>query len=343
MKIKKKFFGVVEGKTVYKVTITNGKIFVDLINYGARIISLKVPNNKDELVDIVAGYSTLEEYVNNFGYAGATVGRVAGRIENGRFNLNGKIYQCSLNQKGHTLHGGISGFDKKVWEIDENTSNDSKIVFNYVSVDGEEGFPATLNIKVVYSLTKDNSLRIEYEGFCDADTIVGLMNHSYFNLGGDGSGNIYDTEIQILSNKIALLNSNGVVDGRTFHIDDTIYDFRKLRKIGNISNSYFPDNATTYDINYIFENTYKKVAVALNRMNGIMMEIFSDAEGLQFYVPKKLRRKCKNGNEFCEHDLFCLETQRIPNSINCDNFLSPVLKQNEKYYSITEYKFKKYS
>lgn len=343
MSIKKKVFGVVDGKTIYKVTITNGNIFVDLINYGARIISLRVPNKKDELVDIVAGYNTLEEYVSNFGYAGATVGRVAGRIENGKFNLNEKTYQCSQNQKGHTLHGGISGFDKKVWEIDENTSNESKVVFHYISIDGEEGFPGTLNVKVIYSLTKDNSFRIEYEGFCDADTIVGLMNHSYFNLGGDGSGNIYDTEIQILSNKIALTNSNGVVDGRTLHTDDTIYDFKKLRKIGNINNLCFHDGANTYDINYIFDNTYKKVAVAFNRSNGIIMEIFSDAEGMQFYVPKVLRRKCKNGNEFCEHDLFCFETQRIPNSINCDNFSSPILKRNENYYSVSEYKFKKYS
>ncbi len=333
-------FGEVDGKKVYKYTISNGTIAADIINFGARVTSLRVLNKHDKFLDVVLGHNTLDEYVNNFGYLGATIGRVAGRIGGGKFVLDGKAYTATINQKGNSLHGGKSGFDKKVWDIDFELSNDKKIVMRYVSSDGEEGFPGTLISTVTYSITDENGLKIEYYAKSDATTIVGFMNHSYFNLSGECGGAVYETQIQILSDTITPLDKNNVVSGDLQKICNTEYDFCKFKQIGAFDKMCFSYGANCYDINYYFPNSdLKLMASAKNFNSGIKMDVYSDANGLQFYTPTFLGGvKGKNGI-FSGNDSFCLETQRIPNAINCKNFPSPILRKGENYYSVTEYRF----
>lgn len=333
-------FGEVGGKKVYKYTISNGTVSADIINFGARVTALNVLNKHNNIVDVVLGHNTLDEYVNNFGYLGATIGRVAGRIGGGKFILEGKEYTATINQKGNSLHGGKNGFDKKVWDIDLEHSNDKKIVMRYVSVDGEEGYPGTLISTVSYTITEQNALRIEYSAVSDATTIVGFMNHSYFNLSGECSGDVYDTQIKILSDTITALDKNNVVNGELQKICGTEYDFSEFKQIGTFDKMHFSDGANCYDINYYFpDSDLKHMASAKNFNSGIKMDVYSDANGLQFYTPKFLGGVKGKSGTFSGNDSFCLETQRIPNAINCENLPSPVLKKGEKYYSATEYRF----
>ena len=190
MSVKKIELGEVSGGIVYGITISNGVINVNLMNYGATITAIFLPDKNGKLINVVARLDSLSEYFNTFGYFGATVGRMSGRIVNGKFKIGEKEFKTTVNQNGHTLHGGAQGFDKKVWRIDESASSENKVVFTYVSSDGEEGFPSKLFVKTIYTVTEENALRIEYEAETDGETIVGLLNHSYFNLNGDDRGNV---------------------------------------------------------------------------------------------------------------------------------------------------------
>lgn len=333
MTISKSILGSLCGKPIYKITLSNGIIDLALTNYGATVMSLYVPDKFGNKINVVAGFDTIEEYVANTAKIGATVGRVAGRIENGKFKIGEKEYNTTINQKGNTLHGGVEGFDKKVWDLVEYSSTARKVAFSYISPDGEEGFPSTLNVKAIYTLTDDNSLRIEYEAFSDGDTIVSLMNHSYFNL--DGEGNVFKTKLSINSHTITPPNESGVIDGRLLNVKNTVYDFTLEREFGDVSKTIFP-LGNTYDVNYLFDNNYKKIVSAKSEKSGIVMDAYSNADGMQLYVPVRLKGKYVNHPNY---SFFCLETQRVPNAINCDNLPSPIIKKGEKYYSRTEYQF----
>ncbi|MGH4141199.1 aldose epimerase family protein [Clostridium sp.] len=344
----KKDFGIVDGKSVYLFTIKNSKGMVAKItNYGGTLVSLMVKDNKGEVGDVVLGYEKVRDYIKYKYFLGATVGRVANRIENSSFELNGTQYKLAKNEGENHLHGGIVGFDKVVWEekLQAEESNDS-IEFSYLSIDGEEGYPGNLNVRVKYTVTEDNELKIEYFAVSDKDTIVNLTNHSYFNLTGQGSGDILKHKIMINADKFTINSKLAIPTGEIAQVENTPMDFRKLTYIGeNISSDYeqivFGNG---YDHNWIINNSGEKLnkaAEVYDEKSGRVMEVYTTKPGVQFYSGNFLKglEPGKGGTTYCKRGGLCLETQYFPNAINNANFPSPILKANENYEHSTVYKF----
>lgn len=344
----KKDFGSVDGKKVYLFTIKNSKGMVaEITNYGGTLVSLKVEDNKGKFDDVVLGYDKLEDYLNYKSFFGATVGRFANRIENSSFELNGIQYKVAKNEGENHLHGGIVGFDKVVWEEEVQTvESDGNIEFSYLSKDGEEGYPGNLNVKVKYTVTEDNELKIEYYAISDKDTIINLTNHSYFNLSGQGSGDVLKHKIMINADKFTINDKYSIPTGGIAEVNNTPMDFRKLTYIGeNISNGYEQIVfGSGFDHNFIINNSGKKLSMAAevyDEKSGRVMEVYTTKPGVQFYTGNFLKSsepgKC--GNTYVKRGGFCLETQYFPNSVKHKNFPSPILKADEKYEHETVYKF----
>ena len=344
----KKDFGNVNGKKVYLFTLKNSKGMVaEVTNYGGTLISLKVQDNKGEFDDVVLGYETLEDYLKYTNFFGATVGRFANRIENSSFELNGIEYKVAKNEGENHLHGGIIGFDKVVWE--ENSASqksDDSIEFSYLSVDGEEGYPGNLDVKVKYTVTEDNELKIEYFAVSDKDTIINLTNHSYFNLSGQGSGDVLKHKIMINADKFTINDKYSIPTGEIADVDNTPMDFRELTYIGkNISSDYqqivFGNG---YDHNWVINNSGKKLekaAEVYDEKSGRVMEVYTTSPGVQFYSANFLDglQRGKGGTTYIKRGALCLETQNFPNSMKHKNFPSPILKAKQKYEESTIYKF----
>lgn len=344
----KRDFGIVDGKAVYIYTINNSKGMVaDITNYGGTLVSLKVADNKGEFDDVVLGYDKVEDYIKYKSYFGATIGRFANRIENSSFQLNGVQYNVAKNEGENHLHGGLIGFDKVIWEekIQVEPSNDS-IEFSYLSNDGEEGYPGNLNVRVKFTVTQDNELKIEYYAISDKDTIVNLTNHSYFNLSGQGSGDVLKHKIMINADKFTINDKYSIPTGEIAEVNDTPMDFRNLTYIGeNISSSYEQIvNGSGYDHNWIINNSGKKLekaAEVYDEKSGRVMEVFTTKPGVQFYSANFLNglEPGKNGNAYIKRGALCLETQYFPNSVKHMNFSSPILLAQQKYEHSTIYKF----
>ena len=344
----KKDFGIVNGKRAYLFTIKNSKGMVaEITNYGATLVSLVVKGNKDQLDDVVLGYDKLEDYLKYKNYFGATIGRVANRIENSSFQINDIQYNLAKNEGENHLHGGIVGFDKVVWEevIQKEASNDS-IEFSYHSIDGEEGYPGNLNVKVKYTVTEDNELKIEYFAISDKDTLVNLTNHSYFNLSGQGSGDILKHKIMINADKFTLNDKYSIPTGEVVDVNNTPMDFRVLTYIGeNISSDYEQIKfGSGYDHNWIINNNGEETAKAAevyDEKSGRVMEVYTTKPGVQFYSANFLKgmEPGKRGTTYNKRGALCLETQYFPNSINNKNFPSSILKAKQIYKHKTIYKF----
>ena len=344
----KKDFGNVNGKKVYLFTLKNSKGMVaEVTNYGGTLVSLKVQDNKGEFDDVVLGYETLEDYLKYTNFFGATVGRFANRIENSSFELNGIEYKVAKNEGENHLHGGLIGFDKVVWE--ENSASqksDDSIEFSYLSVDGEEGYPGNLDVKVRYTVTEDNELKIEYFAVSDKDTIINLTNHSYFNLSGQGSGDVLKHKIMINADKFTINDKYSIPTGEIADVDNTPMDFRELTYIGkNISSDYqqivFGNG---YDHNWVINNSGKKLekaAEVYDEKSGRVMEVYTTSPGVQFYSANFLdgMQRGKGGTTYIKRGALCLETQNFPNSMKHKNFPSPILKAKQKYEESTIYKF----
>ena len=344
----KKDFGNVNGQKVYLFTLKNSKGMVaEVTNYGGTLISLNVQDNKGEFDDVVLGYETLEDYLKYTNFFGATVGRFANRIENSSFELNGIEYKVAKNEGENHLHGGIIGFDKVVWE--ENSASqksDDSIEFSYLSVDGEEGYPGNLDVKVKYTVTEDNELKIEYFAVSDKDTIINLTNHSYFNLSGQGSGDVLKHKIMINADKFTINDKYSIPTGEIADVDNTPMDFRELTYIGkNISSDYqqivFGNG---YDHNWVINNSGKKLekaAEVYDEKSGRVMEVYTTSPGVQFYSANFLdgMQRGKGGTTYIKRGALCLETQNFPNSMKHKNFPSPILKAKQKYEESTIYKF----
>ena len=344
----KKDFGIVGGKAVYLFTIKNSKGMVaEITNYGATLVSLKVKDNKGKFDDVVLGYDKLEDYMKYKNYFGATVGRFANRIEKSSFEINGIQYKLAKNEGENHLHGGIVGFDKVVWEekLLEETS-DKSIEFSYHSKDGEEGYPGNLNIRVKYTITEDNELKIEYYAISDKDTIVNLTNHSYFNLSGQGLGDILKHKLMINSDKFTINDKYSIPTGEIAEVNNTPMDFRKLTYIGeNILSDYEQIVfGSGFDHNWIINNSGKKLSMAAevyDEKSGRVMEVYTTKPGIQFYSGNFLNglEPGKGGTTYTKRSGFCLETQYFPNSVKHKNFSSPILKAKQKYEHNTIYKF----
>lgn len=336
--IERRPFGAFDGKDVYCYTLKNDKIKTEIITYGGAIRTLEVLDKNGDMVDVVLGYNDLDGYTQNGGALGALIGRFGNRIEKGKFTLNDKEYNLEINNGPNSLHGGFRGFDKQVWDSE---INGEKLKLTYFSKDGEGGFPGNMEVTVYYSLT-ENSLKIEYFATSDADTVINLTNHSYFNLDGEGKGDILNNLIYINADKITPVDENLIPHGDFLDVSNTPFDLREMQAIGkDIDKEHFVmQNCNGYDTNYVISgNGYRLCARAESIKTGIKMECITDQPGVQFYTGNFLKgEKGKNG-AYNRRYGFCLETQNYPNAVNCPTYPTAVLRKGEKYQTITEFKF----
>lgn len=347
-KIKKESFGkTTDGKAVEVYTLTNSAdAEAKIINYGGRIVSLKMPDNNGNFEDVVLGYDDLKDYENDNAFFGGIIGRYGNRIAKGKFSLNGKEYTLAKNNGENHLHGGIKRFDVSVWTAKSSENKEGAVLeLNYLSKDGEEGYPGNLNVKVVYTLTENNELKIEYSATTDRDTVVNLTNHSYFNLRGAGSGTILDHVLTINADKFTPTDETAIPNGELRSVANTPFDFLKPTKIGERINSDYEQIkiGKGYDHNYVLNRTSNELSLAATVFEPTsrrFMEVLTTEPGIQLYSGNYLDgKKGKNGKIYEFRGAFCLETQHFPDSPNRPDFPTTVLKKGQQYLTTTVYKF----
>lgn len=341
----KRFFGTSpEGIYVYLYTIENSKgMKAEVLNYGGIIVSLYVPDKDGKFTDVVLGCDDLENYYK-CPFFGAIIGRHANRIEKAVFELNGREYRLAKNDGNNHLHGGIKGFDKVVWDVQEHTGN--SIRMHYLSHDGEEGYPGNLDVTVTYTITEDNGLLIDYKARSDADTVVNLTNHSYFNLSGHDHGSILKHQVKINADKFTVNNEECIPTGEIISVDGTPLDFREFRPVesGIDADNIHIKCGCGYDHNFVLNVSGKEPELAAevyDPLSGRRMKVYTTKPGVQFYSGNHLKGDVvgKGGVRYQKRSGLCLETQYFPNAMKHKHFPSPVLKAGELYHHITIYKF----
>ncbi len=332
------------GEAVLRYTITNDSgASVSLLDYGATWQTMFVPNRKGELVDVVLGYDTIEDYQKYTMYLGATVGRVANRIKNARFTLNGTEYRLNANLGASCLHGGNVGFDKKIWQA--QTDGDS-VVFSLTSPDGDEGFPGALSAVVIYTLDAENALSIRYLIHADQDTIQNMTNHAYFNLGGQGSTTVLGQSLQIDADRFTRIDGVTIPTGEIAPVSGTPLDFTKAKPIGRDIDTTAEniDTAGGYDHNFVLNHKnggVERVATAYDPAGGIAMDVYTDQPGVQLFTPPDFSYMTgKGGVPYGPRPAFCLETQHFANAMDNPHFPSIVLRAGEVFSSETVYRFR---
>ncbi|NMB50369.1 MAG: galactose mutarotase [Bacteroidales bacterium] len=341
------FEKIVDGKQtgLYILTNKNG-CEVAVTNYGAKIVSLMVPDENGPLTDVVTGHQSIDDYLTSEEpYFGAVCGRVANRIAKGKFTLDGKEYTLAINNGPNHLHGGIKGFNAIVWDVKEISDNSIKLF--YLSVDGEEGYPGNLSVTVTYVLTDENALDIYYEAETDKPTILNLTNHSYFNLSGAGDPYIGDHILKLIADQYLPTDETLIPLGDPESVFGTPMDFTVEHAIGERIDDDFQQLifGKGYDHNYILnkENVddYVFAGVCESPKTGIKMEIYTSQPGIQLYTGNWLTGNFvgKNGQRYPKRSAVCFETQHYPDSINHPEYPSIVLRPEEIFRSRTTYKF----
>lgn len=334
------------GKAVALYTLKNKNgLVAQITNYGAIIVSLCVPDRKGSFADIVQGYDTIAEYINGNGpYMGAIVGRCANRIGKGKFSLEGKDYSLAVNNGPNHLHGGKVGYDKVVWDV--KSASSTKLELTYFSKDGEEGYPGNVNVAVTYTLTDANELRLDYHATTDKTTVFNLASHSYFNLAGEGSGDIYNQELQINAGFFTPVDETSVPTGEILSVKGTPMDFTSPKKIGaDIENDSYEQIkfGLGYDHNFVLNHrmgTLGLAAVAADPASGRVMEVYTTQPGVQLYTANWIDgEKGKGGKKYGKRWAFCLETQHFADAINKPHFPSTVLNPGEVYMHSCIHKF----
>lgn len=349
LKIEKAPFGTVDGKAIDCYTLTNAKgVEMKVTNYGGIVTSLKVPDKAGAMGDIVLGFNDVDSYIKGSPYFGCIVGRYGNRIGAAKFTLAGKEYTLEKNNGPNSLHGGVKGFDKQIWDAKEIKGKTSVgIAFTYTSKDGEEGFPGTLTTTVTYTLTNKNEFKIDYKATTDKPTICNLTHHSYFNLSGEGSGDILGTEIMLNASKYTPVDSTLITTGEIVNVAGTPFDFRKATAIGTRIND---DNEQLkfgkgYDHNWVIDRKGKAglvlAATAYDPKSGRAMDVLTTEPGIQMYVGNFLDGTLtgKSGQIYSHRSAFCLETQHYPDSPNKPKWPSVTLKPGKIYKTTTVYKF----
>ncbi|MGQ9625867.1 MAG: aldose epimerase family protein [Anaerolineae bacterium] len=347
--IEKGWFGVTsEGAVVEKYTLTNknGLVAV-LINYGATLVSLYVPDRDGNMADVTLGFDSISDYETRSPYFGCIVGRYANRIKEGKFSIDGKSYQLAQNNLGNALHGGLKGFNKQMWKaMPLYTDEGPAVVFTYRSHDGEEGYPGNLDVKVIYTLTNNNELKVEYEATTDAPTVVNLTQHSYWNLAGHDSGSILDHELTLYASNYTPADDVLITTGEIAPVAGTPFDFTKAKKIGQDLDS--PEvkgrpNFLGYDHNFVLDKKLGELGPAArlkDPKSGRVMEIYTTEPGIMFYGGNWLNLKdAKDDADYAQYGGLCLEAQHFPDSPNKPNFPSTILRPGETYTQVTVHKF----
>lgn len=335
----------IDGKQVDLYTLRNkNSAKATITNYGGRLVSLLVPDKAGNLVDVVAGFDRIEDYEQaTEPYFGATIGRYGNRIAKGKFTLDGKVYTLFTNNGVNTLHGGKKGFQYVVW--DAKQVNPQTLELRYLSKDMEEGFPGNLNVKVTYTLKDDNALEISYEATTDKNTVVNLTNHAFFNLNGENSGSILNHQVLIDADLYTPIDTTFIPTGKLEPVKGTPFDFTSPKTIGQRigANNVQLKNGKGYDHNFVLRKHAAGDAVATIRgdKSGIVMRVYTDQPGLQFYSGNFMQSKntMKGNHKDDFRTAFALETQHFPDTPNQPSFPSVLLKPGAVYKTTSSYKF----
>lgn len=338
-----------DGRTAELYVLTNVRgMQVAITNYGGIVQSIRVPDGRGRFADVVLGYDTLAGYLaDTKTYFGALIGRYANRIAFGRFTLDGRTYTLATNNGKNALHGGIHGFNRRLWTArDVSTTAGPALELSYLSRDGEEGYPGNLTVHVVYTLTAENQLRIAYSASTDKDTVLNLTNHSYFNLAGEGSGDILKTELTLYASRFTPINADLIPTGELAPVAGTPLDFTHATAIGARIHESNPQlqYAQGYDFNYVLDSGGGKLALAAEAYDpgsGRELRVFTTQPGIQFYTGNFLDPPIhgKDGHLYGLRSAFCLETQHFPDSPNQPHFPSTELKPGQRFQQTTVYAF----
>lgn len=346
--IEKDFWGFTsDGMPVYLYTLINDNgVFIQVTDYGATLVSLYVPDREGNLGDVVLGFDSVADYEKpdpQNPHFGATIGRYGNRIANGQFNLEGRTYSLAQNNYPNHLHGGVKGIEKQLFKgVAMKTPDGPAVRFKYMSHDGEEGYPGNLSISVTYTLTDENEVKINYLATTDKTTIVNLTNHSYFNLSGEGSGDILDHNLMIVADNYTPVDDTLIPLGKISPVAGTPLDFVTPHKIGERISAFSEPPFKGYDHNFVLNNQTGELALAArveDEKSGRIMEVYTTEPGIQFYTGNWVDTYGKEGKYYGQYSGFCLETQHYPDSPNHSNFPSTTLKPGEIYQTLTIYKF----
>lgn len=346
--VKELFGKLADGTKVYRWSLENGGTRMKVLSYGGVVQSLEIPDRRGHYANVSLGFDNLDDYVARSPHFGALIGRYGNRIAKGRFTLDGKEYQLSVNDGENSLHGGALGFDYRVWDVEPFTSgSDVGLVLHYTSVDGEMGYPGTLRATVTYTLTRRGEWRIDYEATTDKATVVNLTSHVYWNLAGEGSGTIEDHELSIAASRYTPTDAGLIPTGELARVSGTPFDFRRAKPIGRDIRDAHPQLVTAkgFDHNWVLDKGITErpehIATLRDGASGRTLRIATDQPGLQFYSGNFLDGTLTGtgGSLYRQGDALCLETQHFPDSPNQPSFPSTVLRPGQTYRTTTVHSF----
>jgi len=350
--MKKQPFGkTADGQPVDLYTLTNkAGMQATITNFGGIVVSLTAPDRNGKLDDVVLGYDQLDGYLTNKAFFGALIGRYGNRIAHGEFKLGGTTYNVPKNDGQNSLHGGNAGFNKRLWTAkDVSGPHGQALELTYLSKDGEEGYPGNLSVKVVYTLTDSNELKIDYSATTDKETVLNLTNHSYFNLAGQGNGDILEHQLTLVADRFTPVDATLIPTGELRPVKGAPFDFTKPMAIG--SRIHQDDEQLKfgkgYDHNWVLNSGGKSgvtlAAEAYDPKSGRVLQILTDQPGIQFYTGNFLDGSIagKGGKVYNHRSAFCLETQHFPDSPNHPSFPTTTLKPGQHYHTVTIFKFSK--
>ncbi|MCX3059975.1 aldose epimerase family protein [Streptomyces beihaiensis] len=352
MPVKELFGKLADGTKIYRWTLENGGTRLKVISYGGTVQSLEVPDRHGRYANIALGYDNLHSYVIGTTFFGATIGRFGNRIAKGKFTLDGKTYQLSVNDGDNSLHGGAKGFDKRVWDIEGYTDRSGfgtevGVRMHYTSVDGEMGYPGTLKVTVTYALTACGDWRIDYEATTDKATVINMTNHTYFNLAGEGSGSIEDHVLRIAASRYTPVDSGLIPTGELAPVAGTPFDFRAGKPVGRDIRAGHPQQvlAHGFDHNWVLDKGITDEPVEFAELrhhdSGRVLRVATDQPGVQFYSGNFLDGSLvgPSGRSYRQTDGLTLETQHYPDSPNEPSFPSTVLRPGQTYRTTTVHSF----
>jgi aldose 1-epimerase len=338
-----------DGQNVQIYTLRNRHgMEARITNYGGIVVSLTAPDRNHKFADVALGYNTLDDYMNPpFPYFGAIIGRYGNRIAKGRFTLNGVEYKLAVNNGENHLHGGLKGFDRVIWGAQQRkTAAGPALLLSYVSKDGEEGYPGNLRVTVVYTLTNNNELKINYTASTDKDTVINLTHHSYFNLAGEGNGDILDHRVVLKAGRFVPTDAGSIPTGELKNVAGTPFVFLSAHTIGERINQDDQQLkfGNGYDHTWVINGrmgVLRQAASVYESTTGRVMEVWTTEPGVQFYTGNFLdgSRPGKSGKPYPRRSGFCLETQHYPDSPNRPNFPTTTLRKGATYRSTTIYRF----
>ena len=337
------FGSTAKGEKASLYTLRNkGGIEIGVTDYGAALVKVLIPDKDGKVQDVVLGYDSAKAYEEGGVHFGATVGRVANRIGGACFELNGKIYALTANDNGNSLHGGCDYYNKRMWRAEEVTGQ--KVIFYLESPDGDQGYPGAVRISVTYELTDDNEIKLHYHAVSDADTLINLTNHSYFNLSGHASGPVLGQEVFIAADVFTRADAESVPTGEIVPVEGTPMDFRKYKAIGEAIGADYEALilGQGYDHNWVLKGSgLRLVAGMRSDKTGIVMEILTDLPGMQFYTGNFLvSEQGKKGAVYSRRHGACFETQYFPDAVHKEHFEGPVIKAGASYDTVTIYRFR---